>query len=58
MAKKNSLHDPDKETIPPQCLTDRTVNVNTRAYMNTAQEESSRVVDEPESDQQTLINNR
>lgn len=57
----NSLHHPDEKAIPSQRLTDNADNVNENLLAGAGEErgaKSSRVIDEPESDQQTLIQNR
>ena len=55
------LHHPNEQTIPPQRLTDKTGKVNGILPMDMGKgigTKSLRMVDEPKSDQQTLIKNR
>ena len=54
----NSLHHPDEKAIPSQRLTDNADNINENLLAGAGEERggrSSRVINEPESDQQTLI---
>jgi len=59
--KTDLLHHPDEQTIPPQRLTDKAGKVNGILPINVGKGigvKSLRMVDEPKSDQQTLIKDR